>query len=84
MSIGCNCKGSLSKSHRECLVEWANTQQSSICEICHTTYAHIVRRSQPSPSDPVPEVSFEEDSGQYMILDCCKIFKFVDILCMSL
>ena len=44
MDIGCQCKGTLSMCHRECLVDWANAQQSAVCEICHTEYPGIVAR----------------------------------------
>ena len=47
VDIGCNCKGTLSLCHRECLVQWANAQQSAICEICQAEYPGIVSRPAP-------------------------------------
>ncbi|XP_042024051.1 E3 ubiquitin-protein ligase MARCHF9-like isoform X1 [Salvia splendens] len=35
ISLGCLCRGGLSKAHHSCIVKWFNTQGSNKCEICH-------------------------------------------------
>ncbi len=45
VEIGCQCKGTMARCHTECLVEWANAQQSAVCEICQTEYPGVEART---------------------------------------
>ncbi|XP_042024052.1 uncharacterized protein LOC121771336 isoform X2 [Salvia splendens] len=40
ISLGCLCRGGLSKAHHSCIVKWFNTQGSNKCEICQQEAAN--------------------------------------------
>ncbi|XP_047968027.1 E3 ubiquitin-protein ligase MARCHF2-like isoform X2 [Salvia hispanica] len=46
ISLGCLCRGGLSKAHHSCIVKWFNTRGSNKCEICQQVAANII------PPDP--------------------------------
>ncbi|KAL1556439.1 E3 ubiquitin-protein ligase MARCHF2-like [Salvia divinorum] len=46
ITLGCLCRGGLSKAHHSCIVKWFNTRGSNKCEICQQVAANVI------PPDP--------------------------------
>ncbi|XP_047968026.1 E3 ubiquitin-protein ligase MARCHF3-like isoform X1 [Salvia hispanica] len=41
ISLGCLCRGGLSKAHHSCIVKWFNTRGSNKCEICQLSVRNL-------------------------------------------
>ncbi|XP_065858403.1 uncharacterized protein [Euphorbia lathyris] len=52
ISLGCKCKGGLSKSHRSCIDTWFRTRGSNRCEICQEIAANV------SPPEAHPTTNY--------------------------